>query len=517
MATIEGNGAARPAAAGDRGTALLRVVDIVKRYAGVTALDGVSLEVAKGEVLALLGENGSGKSTLIRAIAGVERPDAGHVFIDGTDWTSRPPADRIGAGVQIIYQDFAPFPNLTAAENIWLPKQLNEGRRLISRSAGRAMAERVLADIGVAVALDRTLSDLPVSHKQIVAIARALAHDARLLIMDEPTTALTHREVENLMAIIRRLAAGGMSFIFVSHKLREVADICERAVVLRNGKKTLDASLEGLREADIERAMTGREISSARYDRPAGISEAPPLLEVEGLGGEGGYQDVSFRLAPGEILGLAGLMGAGRTALAKGLFALPPPDRGTVRLGGKPVALSSVGEAAAAGIAYVPEDRLSEGLFLTYSIRDNIVVRALDRIVSPTGWLTRRRKSEEARRWMERLAVKASSDAAPVSSLSGGNQQRVVLAKWLASRPRVLILNRPTVGVDVGSKSGIHDIIVELAESGVGIIMISDDMPELMRVCDRILVMRNGRLVAERRVADSTEAEILEIVSESAS
>jgi simple sugar transport system ATP-binding protein len=504
------------AAAGRSEPVLLRALDIVKSYGGVKALSAVSLDVRAGEVVSLAGENGSGKSTLIRAIAGVERPDSGSIFIDGVDWTRQPPAARINAGVQIIYQDFAPFPNLSAAENIWLPKQINDGRRLVNRARGRADAKRVLDEIGVRVDLDRPLGELPVSHKQIVAVARALAHEARLLIMDEPTTALTHREVVQLFAIIRRLAAGGMGFIFVSHKLQEVADIAERAVVLRGGRVVLDAPVKSLAEADIQRAMTGREISSERYRRPVVEVGATPLLEVEGLSRAGEYDDIGFALARGEVLGLAGLMGAGRTALAKGIFGLPAASRGRIVRDGRPVRVRSVADALAAGIGYVPEDRLSEGLFLDFSIRDNIVVRALDRLTSRGGWLTGARKSREASHWIDRLTIKAASDRAPVSSLSGGNQQRVVLAKWMASRPAILILNRPTVGVDVGSKAGIHDVIITLADSGVGIIVISDDMPELMRICDRILVMRNGRIVAQRGVSESSEAEIVNIVNASA-
>ena len=495
---------------------LLRVVDIAKTYDGVTALAHVSLDVGAGEILALAGENGSGKSTLIKIIAGVERPDSGSVFIDGVDWTARPPGERIGAGVQIIYQDFALFPNLSAAENIWLSQQMHSGRRLVSRNEGVALARRALDEIGVAIDLERPVEALPVAQKQLVAIARALVHEARLLIMDEPTTALTHREVEHLFAIIRRLAAGGMGFIFVSHKLQEVAAICERVVVLRNGSKTIDAPMSGLSEADISRAMTGREIGADRFGRPEPARGAVPRLMVRGLSRKGAYHDISFEVAAGEVLGLAGLMGAGRTDVVKGIFGLPPADQGTIVIDGRDIAIRNVSDAVAAGIGYVPEDRLSEGLFLDFSIRDNIVVRALDRLMSKGGWVTAARKGREAAHWVERLSIKTTSARLPVTSLSGGNQQRVVLAKWMASHPRLLILNRPTVGVDVGSKSGIHDIIHELAASGVGVIVVSDDLPEIMRLCDRVLVMRAGAIVAERRVANSTDDEILRIVNEDA-
>jgi simple sugar transport system ATP-binding protein len=323
--------------------------------------------------------------------------------------------------------------------------------------------------------------------------------------------------VQHLFAIIRRLAGQGISFVFVSHKLQEVAEICERVIVLRNGRKTLDRPMAGLREAEIAHAMTGRDIGMERYPRSPRLPDAAPRLAVRQLSHAREYRNVSFTLGAGEVLGLAGLLGSGRTAVVKGIFGLPPPDSGEIEVDGRPLVLRSVADALAADIAYVPEDRLTEGLFLNFSISDNIVVRTLDRLMSPAGWITASRKRNEAKRWIERLAIKTPSPDLPVSSLSGGNQQRVVLARWIAAHPRLLILNRPTVGVDVGSKSGIHDIIMELAAEGVGVIVVSDDLPELMRVCDRILVMRNGAVVAERRVEASSETEIMRIVSESAS
>jgi simple sugar transport system ATP-binding protein len=495
---------------------LLRAVDISKHYDGVTALAGVSFEVGTGEILALAGENGSGKSTLIRIIAGVEHGNKGILFLDGTDSTDRSPIERIDAGIQVIYQDFALFPNLSAGENIWLPQQLHQRQRLVARSAGVAMAQRVLNEVGVAIELDCPVADLPVSQKQLVAIARALVHDARLLIMDEPTTALTHREVQHLFEIIRRLAARGKTFIFVSHKLQEIAQICDRVVVLRNGSKTLDARMQDLTKAQIARAMTGQEISPGHYQGSQPNSSSVPRLAVHGFTRDGEYYDINFTLAAGEVLGFAGLMGAGRTAVAKGLFGLPPAHLGTIKIDGRPVVIRNVSDAVRAGLGYVPEDRLSEGLFLDFSIGDNIVVRAMERLLSKTGWISGRRKAKEAALWVDRLSIKTPSTHLPVSSLSGGNQQRVVLAKWIAANPRILILNRPTVGIDVGSKPGIHQIIVELAARKVGVIIVSDDFPELMLICDRVIVMRGGTIVAERNVSESSEQEITQIVSESA-
>ena len=493
---------------------LLRAVDITKHYDGVTALAGVSFEVNTGEILALAGENGSGKSTLIKIIAGVERANKGRLFIDGAEWTERSPIERIEVGIQVIYQDFSLFPNLSAGENIWLPQQLHQRRRLVARSAGVAMGQRVLQEIGVMIQLHRSVAELPVWQKQLVAIARALVHDARLLIMDEPTTALTDREVQHLFSIIQRLATRGKSFIFVSHKLQEITQICNRVVVLRNGSKTLDASMKDLTNAQIAAAMTGREMTPGLYRRTQPNSRSVPLLAVRDFSRDGEYHDINFTLAAGEVLGFAGLMGSGRTAVVRGLFGLPPAELGTIEIDGKPIVIRNVSDAVRAGLAYVPEDRLSEGLFLDLSIDDNIVVRALERLVSKTGWISRSRRAKEAARWVDRLSIKTPSTRLPVSSLSGGNQQRVVLAKWMAANPRVLILNRPTVGVDVGSKPGIHQIIAELAARKVGVIVISDEVPELTLICDRVIVMRGGAIVAERNVSESSEKEITQIVTE---
>ncbi len=334
--------------------------------------------------------------------------------------------------------------------------------------------------------------------------------------MDEPTTALTHREVQHLFEIIRRLAARGKSFIFVSHKLQEIAQICDRVVVLRNGSKTLDAPMKDLSKAQIALAMTGREIGPGHYRRTQPNSSTVPLLAVRGFTRDGEYHDITFTLAAGEVLGLAGLMGAGRTAVVKGLFGLPPADLGTIEIDGRRIVIRNVSDAVRAGLAYVPEDRLSEGLFLDFSIDDNIAVRAMERLISKTGWISGPRKAKEAALWVDRLSIKTPSTRLPVSSLSGGNQQRVVLAKWMAANPRVLILNRPTTGIDVGSKPGIHQIVMELAARKVGVIVVSDDLPELMIICDRVIVMRGGAIVAERNVSESSEQEITQIVTESA-
>jgi simple sugar transport system ATP-binding protein len=395
----------------------------------------------------------------------------------------------------VIFQDFSLFPNLSVAENIAFSAELEEGARLVRRAKMRDVARRVLDRIGVEIPLDAAVETLSVAHKQLVAIARALATEARLIIMDEPTTALTEREVRGLLTIIRRLKADGVAVLFVSHKLAEVLEVCEQVVVLRNGSKVAEGPATEFDAASLTRHMTGRDVVA---DPPAPLPPgAPVLMEVKGLSKDGAFADVSFTVHAGEILGVSGLLGSGRTALAKALFGLVAPERGTITLDGRDVPAGDPIRAAAAGIGYVPEDRLTEGLFLTQSIVQNIAVGRLEAHSRAAGVLDLAALLGEARDWLGRLKVKAPDPDAPVRSLSGGNQQRVVLARWMARSPRVLILNGPSVGVDVGSKAEIHAIIAGLAAQGLGVIVISDDLPEVLATCHRILVMKAGHMVGD--------------------
>lgn len=474
---------------------LVRLDAISKSFAGVQALSGVSFSIEAGQVVCLAGENGSGKSTLIKILAGVEKPDDGRVVIDGESFSALDPRISVARGIQVIYQDFALFPNLTVAENIAFSAELTSGHRLVNRRRIRTLAQKVLERIAVDIPLDTRIEALAVADKQLVAIARALALDARLVIMDEPTTALTEREVQSLLAIIRRLKAAGVAVLFVSHKLAEIFEVCEKIVVIRNGEVVSDKPAGEFDLDSLAYHMTGRhfEMTVARPFDP----QAAPVLEVRGLGRDGTLDGIGFELRPGEVLGIAGLLGSGRTQLAKALFGLLPVDRGEIRLDGKEISLAGPLDAIAAGIGYVPEDRLTEGLFLSQSIARNIAVGRLDAFSGPLGWLDRTGLGAEARDWLKRLSVAAPNAGVPVKSLSGGNQQRVVLARWLAGSPRILILNGPTVGVDIGSKADIHAIIADLAERRLGVIVISDDLPELIGCCHRILVMKEGRIVEE--------------------
>lgn len=483
----------------------VRMRGVVKRYGGVVALDGVDVDIRSGEAVCLAGENGSGKSTLIKILAGVEQPTAGRVEIDGRERTRLDPRLSAAAGVMVIYQDFSLFPNLTVAENIAFASELGAHRRFVNRRRVLERARSALERIDVDIPLNARLETLPVAHKQLVAICRALAADARLIVMDEPTTALTEREVRSLLGIIRKLKDDGVAVLFVSHKLAEVLEVCETVFVLRNGQLVADGPATDFDAASLTRYMTGRDVPETPPS--ATTTEAATLLEVDRLGKDGAFEDISFTLTAGEVLGISGLLGSGRTSLAKALFGLVSPDRGHVTLAGDEVPIGDPIAASKAGLGYVPEDRLTEGLFLTQSIVRNVAIGRLDQH-ERRGFLDLKALSAEATDWLQRLKVKTPDAEAPVKSLSGGNQQRVALARWLSRAPRVLILNGPSVGVDVGSKADIHDIVRDLARAGIGIIVISDDLPELLAVCHRILVMKSGRLVDEIAGGSINETEL---------
>lgn len=484
---------------------LIEMRGIVKNYAGVVALDNVDFSVSEGEAVCLVGENGSGKSTLIKILAGVEKASSGQISIGGKSFDTLTPRVAAAAGVMVIFQDFSLFPNLSVAENIAFSTQLSEGRRLFNKGHVRKIAKETLVRVGVDIDLDVRVETLPVAHKQLVGICRALASNARLIIMDEPTSALTEREVSSLLEIIRRLKSDGVAVIFVSHKLAEVLEVSEKVVILRNGKKVAEGPASDFDAASLTRNMTGRDVVASR---PSPVApDAPVLLSAKNMGKAGAFEDVSFDLHKGEVLGISGLLGSGRTSLAKALFGLVKPDTGTLDLDGEIINLGNPLAAAAAGIGYVPEDRLTEGLFLTQSIVRNVAIGRLDNH-QRGGLLDLAGLWQEATHWIGELKVKTPSVEAPVNSLSGGNQQRVVLARWLSRAPKVLILNGPSVGVDVGSKSEIHNIISELASSGIGIIVISDDLPELLATCQSILVMKSGRVTDKIVGSDISETDL---------
>jgi len=488
---------------------LIELRHIGKSFAAVRALEDVSLSVGRGEIHCLAGENGSGKSTLIKIISGVWQPDQGEILIDGQKVEALDTRSAIAHGVQVIYQDFSLFGNLTVAENLALSNELREGREIVSWRRVRRIAEEAIRKLGVELDLDALVETLPTAGKQLVAIARALMSDPRLLIMDEPTTALTGREVEALFRVVRDIQSRGIAVLFVSHKMREMLEISERLTVIRSGRVVAAGPISEFDEAKITRAMTGQEIAAEGYhwEPPAG---ARPLLEVAGLTIPGQLQNISLTVMPGEIVGISGLLGSGRTELALALFGMKPGYEGRIRIAGREARLDSVRQAIDLGIAYVPEDRLTEGLFLTQTIDRNMLVTSHERL-SRGGIIQRRRAAREAEEMIREMAIATPTGDRPVTQLSGGNQQRVVIGRWLLNKPRLLILNGPTVGVDVGSKAGIHRKIRELARSrGLGVLMISDDLPELVDNCNRIIVLHRGRIVSDRPVAETSEAALSE-------
>ncbi len=481
---------------------------VTKRFAGVTALHDVSLSLPSGQITCLVGENGSGKSTLIKVIAGVYAPDAGEIVLNGRSLAQVHPIEAIREGIQVIYQDFSLFPDLSVAENLALNEQVAQNRQLINWRDVRRTATAALAHIDVKLDLDARVGQLPVVDRQLIAIAKALLQNARLIIMDEPTTSLSQKEIRSLFAVIRATRQQGIGTLFVSHKLDEVLEISDRMIVMRNGEKVADEPAGALDRTHLIQLMTGRELDLDISSGREGLAAAPVLLEAKGLASKNHFEDISFTLRSGEILGVTGLLGSGRTNLALSLFGMLPADGGALYIAGKEVAVRSVQDALECGIGYVPEDRLKEGLFLRQPIRHNMIVRVIDQLVRLPAVLDQAAATRLVDEWIERMHIRTSSPDLPVSSLSGGNQQRVVLSKWLASAPKVLILNGPTVGVDIGSKLEIHDIVRSLAHQGMGLIVISDDIPELVHLCHRILLMKKGRIVAEFERERITETEL---------
>ena len=485
---------------------LIRVSDIKKTFSGVQALKGVSLSIAPGEINCLAGENGCGKSTLIKIISGVYTPDAGKIEFGGRTYSKISPIDAIRHGIQVIYQDFSIFPNLTVMENLAFNTELAAGRKLVNWRKLRAIAEKAIAQIHFDVDLDATLGTLTVAEKQMVAISRALLFDAKLIIMDEPTTALTRKEVSALFKIILDLKKQDIATLFVSHKLDEVFEISERFTILRSGELVATGSTGDLDKKKFTYYMTGRAFDVTPFE--AKNMGKNPVMEVKKLSLSGAFEDVSFSIRRGEIVGVTGLLDSGRTELALSLFGLQKADNGTIFKDGKPVSLAGPVDAIRAKIGYVPEDRLSEGLFLPRSIADNIIVSEIDQLASRASIVNRAKRAAEIEKWVRELSIATPNPENACQTLSGGNQQRVVLAKWLACDLDVLILNGPTVGVDIGSKHDIHGILKKLAQSGMAILIISDDLPEVAVNCSTVLVMKRGRIVSRLEGREATEAAI---------
>lgn len=475
---------------------LLKLENISKIFGGVKALRAVKFDVMPGEVLCLAGENGCGKSTIIKIISGVYQPEPGAVMLmDGESIEGLDPARARDLGIQVIWQDLALFPEMTVAENIAFEQNLGPRPRIVSYGKMKDAARRILERLGVSIDLNRSVRSLSIAQRQVVAIARALVRDARLVFMDEPTASLSHAETEALLKIVRRLSADGIAVVFVSHRLAEVLDVCTRVTVFRDGQYVGTFPTKGMTQTRLTELMTGRTFD---YEvRTTDLSEAPVVLEVQGLSRARQYQDVSFKVRRGEILGITGRLGAGRTEVALSLFGMTRPGAGSILLDGKALSVRTNRDAIRAGIAYVSEDRLQLGLVQPQSIGDNTVATVLDDLLDGTHLIAAKKRNALIQDWIQQLAVKIGKPDDAVSTLSGGNQQRIVLAKWLATNPKLLILDSPTVGVDVGARAGIFAIIHKLASEGMAILLISDEIPEVYFNSDRILHMRDGRIVKE--------------------
>jgi simple sugar transport system ATP-binding protein len=491
------------------GEIFLELKNIKKSFGGVHALRGVSLTVNKGEVHCLAGENGCGKSTLIKVISGVHAADEGEIFIDGEQISNFGPIDAIHRGVQVIYQDFAVFPNLSVAENIAMNQALQSGQKFMDWKESREIAVKAMKQIGADIDPDVLVERLSIANKQMVAICRAILKDAKLLILDEPTTALTPKEVKNLFTIIENLKARGIAIVIVTHKIEEVYGIADRLTILRNGANVATGSIKDFDRPTFVRHMTGRDIVDTNYS-PEGTGEE--ILRLEHLTRKGAFKDVSFTLNKGDVLGITGLLGSGRGEIADALFGIMPAQSGKLFLHGKEIKIKNIGDAINNKFAYVPEDRLTQGLFLECSIEDNIIAASIEEYFKG-GKLQYKEMTQTAEKWIKDINIVAPSAEPLIKTLSGGNQQKAVIAKWLNTQPKLLILNGPTVGVDIGAKSDIHKILHDLASKGVGIIIISDDISELVQNCNKIIVMNSGEVRCEMNNKDTSEAKVSAMLS----
>jgi rhamnose transport system ATP-binding protein len=491
--------------------ALVRVANLAKSYGGVQALRDVNIELRHGEIHALCGENGAGKSTLIKCLTGVETPDAGSILMDGQPLPLGDVRASEAAGIAVIHQESTAFGDLNAIDNVFVGR---EPRRLwgllLDRKRMRQEAAAVLNRLGQPFDLHRPVAELPLALRQTVAMARALSQRCCLLIMDEPTSSLSARETDVLLAIIRRLRAEGVTILYVSHRLEEVFAIADRVTVLRDGEHVGTCRIGDVQQGDLVRMMVGREIEElARRHEHAGRS-GDVRLEVKNLCKSSAFQDISLCVRAGEIVGLAGLVGAGRSQVARAIFGIDSYESGKVIVEGRVVRPGNVLAAIERGMGLVPEDRQHEGLLLPMTVAENLSLAVL-RKLARGGLVSRRAERTLVTDLLDKLRVKAAGHGAAAETLSGGNQQKLVLGKWLAAAPRVLILDEPTRGVDVGAKAQVHQLIRQLAADGLATLVISSELPELLSICDRILVMRAGRISGELDGKTATQEQILQL------
>lgn len=485
---------------------VLELRNAVKSFGAVVAVSDGTIELREGEIHALIGENGAGKSTMVKILAGVHRPDVATFRVAGDDVSFKNVGESKAAGISVIYQEPTLFPDLTVAENIYIGRQPTNSLRLIDRRRMRLDAAALFAELGVDLDPSRIADGLSIADQQLIEIAKAISMDARVLVMDEPTAALSGAEVDRLFTVARRLRDQGVGILFISHRFDEIFALTDRITVMRDGAYVSTHDTDGTTEAEVVQEMVGRSVGQLFPKEPAEIGA--PVLEVEGLTRRGVFAGIDLVVRAGEIVGLAGLVGAGRTEVARAVFGIDRYDSGSVTLDGCPVPPHNPQASIDAGIAFVPEDRRKQGLVMDLSVARNATL-AVRRELSRMGLISGHHEREVAETWTSKLQVKTSSQSSPVSTLSGGNQQKVVLAKWLATEPSLLIIDEPTRGIDVGTKSEVHRLISDLAGRGIAILMISSELPEVLGMADRVVVMHEGHVSEVIERADATPQTVM--------
>ncbi|MDC7290857.1 sugar ABC transporter ATP-binding protein [Blautia schinkii] len=492
------------------GKTFLEITNVSKTFPGVKALDQVRFDIMPGEVHALVGENGAGKSTLIKILSGFQQPDPGaKIMIEGKETKLNGVMDAIKQGISVIYQDFSLFANLTVAENIGINEIIEKNKPVLNWKEINAKAEKALAFLGAEKEIHPRdlVENLSVAKQQLVAIASAVAQDARMIIMDEPTSALSKNEVEHLYEIIENLKSRNIAIMFVSHKMDELFHVADRFTVFRDGQYVKTVNKNDVDENTLVSLMVGRKVEIKNY---ADLSEKGPVaLKVEHLSKRGNFKDISLEVHKGEVVGITGLVGAGRSEVAQAIFGINHPDSGKVYIEGKEVHIKSPSEALENGVAYIPESRQTQGLVLPKTIESNITLPVLKKYKNKLGIIDRKRQRASVDKWVDMLDVRPNDPDMLAMQLSGGNQQKVVLAKWISTEAKILIIDEPTNGVDIGAKAEIHQIIRKLASEGTAVIVISSELPEILSVSDRVLVMRKGRIAGEFMNDDLTQEMIM--------
>jgi rhamnose transport system ATP-binding protein len=488
------------------GAPVLELQDIHKSFGAVKALKGANLSLHQGQVTALVGENGAGKSTMVKTLAGLHQQDRGQVLLDGKPVSFRDPLHAREAGIAVIYQEPTMFPDLTVAENIFMGRQPVRSLRRIDRKSMRRQALELFRQLGVKIDPDRAAQGLSIADQQVVEIAKAISLNARVLIMDEPTAALSGVEVERLFAVTRTLQERGAAVLFISHRFEEVFALADWITVMRDGAHVATSPAADVTVDGVIRQMVGRDVASLFPKQEAVIGDV--ALEVKGLSRKGVFSDISFNVRAGEIVGLSGLVGAGRSEVARAIFGIDRYDSGEVLIRNKRLKALSPRDAMAAGLGFVPEDRRKQGLVMELNVSRNLTL-TLRKKLSRFGILTSQAEAQSTKEWAKKLQIKAGAPTSPISTLSGGNQQKVVLGKWLATGPKILIIDEPTRGIDVGTKSEVHRLISELAGTGLAVLMISSELPEILGMSDRVLVMHEGKITAELSRSEATEETVM--------